>query len=313
MSLGHVDTLLSDFLENHLQKSYMEKIKSHLVFCNACRHALQDLEKNKAALGSLALMTVPAGLEDRIIATLKTQAAPAANLTAENTPNNEPVSPPRKPIEWTPVLKLLITVLVVSAVYAAFQFVPKSEIPTPVSTPVEEPVVEPVQPIQPTDVAPVQTVTEKTPVEPPPAITKPVTPAAQPPKPESVSTGDIDVSGTSSGQDQPLETVIRSESAWKDLWAKHTKNITPPPGIPVIDFSKNDVIAVFAGNQPNGGYSIRIASVEETTWEGLPARIVHLKTSEPSAGSFNTMAISQPYHIKTTPKITGKSFFRKNR
>jgi hypothetical protein len=310
MSLGHVDTLLSDFLENHLQKPYMEKIKSHLVFCNACRHALQDLEKNKAALASLAPVVLPTGLEERISVALKTQAATTMNLANENVPSPEMPRKPSEPINWASIFKVSGVLIVAAVVYAAFQLVPKTDTPTPVPMPDEKPLPDTQQTFE---VAPATSVAKSLPVEPPPVASKPIAPAPPVKPPQQEPMGEIDLSGASSGQDQPLEVIIRTDSAWKELWAKHTKNITPPPAIPAIDFNKNDVIAVFAGNQSNGGYSIRIVSVEETTWEGLPARIAHLKTSEPTPGSINTMAITQPYHIKTTPKLAGKVYFRRNR
>jgi hypothetical protein len=120
-------------------------------------------------------------------------------------------------------------------------------------------------------------------------------------------------SGQTSGIQEARFTAVTNTEDWKKLWKTHTNNITPPPDIPTIDFEKKDVIAYFMGTQNTGGYSVQITSVEETTWDGKPARIVHTKITTPPAGSINTMALTQPYAMKVVAKLKGRTFFRHNR
>ena len=39
-------------------------------------------------------------------------------------------------------------------------------------------------------------------------------------------------------------------------------DLLPPPPVPEIDFTRDEVIAVFAGEKSSSGYSIRVAAVE---------------------------------------------------
>lgn len=91
--------------------------------------------------------------------------------------------------------------------------------------------------------------------------------------------------------------VIRSASELKNVWKKHVKNETAPPPVPNVNFETDSVIAVFGGE---------IVDIEQTTWEGFPARIVSLKTTPQTLGPQN-------FHFKTTSKQSGRTFFRKNR
>ena len=55
------------------------------------------------------------------------------------------------------------------------------------------------------------------------------------------------------------------------------------------------VAVVFNGTKSSGGYDVEITSVEDD--ENSNVLVVNFMTSEPSPGSINTMALTQPYHI----------------
>lgn len=77
--------------------------------------------------------------------------------------------------------------------------------------------------------------------------------------------------------------------------------------IPAVDFSKNNVVAVFMGQKPTGGYSITIDKVEI---KGNTAMIL-VKNTVPEPGAILTMAITNPYCIAAIPK-TEKAEVKEN-
>jgi hypothetical protein len=104
--------------------------------------------------------------------------------------------------------------------------------------------------------------------------------------------------------------VIDNSEQWIDLWQQHTSNTEPPPPVPQVDFTRYSVVAVFAGEQPTGGYSVEILSAETSgspTQEQLAITVEH---RQPSAGDFVTEALTYPYHMIRIPKIHGKVVFK---
>ncbi len=57
-------------------------------------------------------------------------------------------------------------------------------------------------------------------------------------------------SGTRSGVHAQMQVVIRTPTEWNVLWQKHSAGLPSTSGIPKVDFSRDMVIAVFAGDAP---------------------------------------------------------------
>jgi len=72
-----------------------------------------------------------------------------------------------------------------------------------------------------------------------------------------------------------------------------------------IDFSDNIVIALFAGQQPTGGYSIGVSHIKKVN-DNL---FVTLSFTEPNKNDNVSLALSQPYIFLSTEKIDGKVIF----
>lgn len=53
---------------------------------------------------------------------------------------------------------------------------------------------------------------------------------------------------------EPRAVLIKDQATWSALWQEHNAVMDRP--IPVVDFSKRMLIAVFMGNKPNGCYGI---------------------------------------------------------
>jgi hypothetical protein len=104
--------------------------------------------------------------------------------------------------------------------------------------------------------------------------------------------------GNSSGIHESVIVAAGDAVAWQGLWDRHTANITPKPALPAVDFSKEMVIAVFDGDKPTGGYTLRIKKVVSTP----KATEVKVATTSPSKGAATSQMVTQPYDIVATPK-----------
>jgi hypothetical protein len=55
--------------------------------------------------------------------------------------------------------------------------------------------------------------------------------------------------------------VIRDAAAWEQLWKQHQARVTPGAPPPIVDFSKNMVVAVFNGERAHTGFTMAITKV----------------------------------------------------
>ncbi len=86
---------------------------------------------------------------------------------------------------------------------------------------------------------------------------------------------------------QVINTQAQLNSLYKELgWSD----------VPTVDFSRNNVVALFMGQKNTGGYSINIRKI---SIDGDTAT-VYVKTTKPEGMA--TMAISSPYCITIIPK-----------
>ncbi|HEY3659452.1 MAG TPA: protease complex subunit PrcB family protein [Steroidobacteraceae bacterium] len=86
---------------------------------------------------------------------------------------------------------------------------------------------------------------------------------------------------------------IRSQRDWQTLWNAMGVRATRAEPAPPVDFSREQLIAFFAGDQRSGGV--------EVTVQGIAAAadrlILTVRLSLPGAGCVVTSALSQPYQI----------------
>jgi hypothetical protein len=117
--------------------------------------------------------------------------------------------------------------------------------------------------------------------------------------------------GSDSGYQSASQIMVIDNSAqWIDLWQQHTSNTEPPPPVPQVDFTRYSVVAVFAGEQPTGGYSVEIVSVETSSSQTQEQLAINVEHRQPSAGDFVTEALTYPYHMIRIPKIHGRVVFK---
>ena len=102
---------------------------------------------------------------------------------------------------------------------------------------------------------------------------------------------------SSSGIDEPFNTVVRDEATWVALWGRMHARMGPFRPAPHVDFSKRMVLVTALGQRPTGGSSIRIASVANGPRE-ITATVVR---SASGRGCGVTMAFTQPTDLVVVP------------
>jgi hypothetical protein len=102
--------------------------------------------------------------------------------------------------------------------------------------------------------------------------------------------------GTSSGIVEPREVVVQSEREWEALWKQHAPD--GPSPLPV-NFAKEQIIGVFAGQRPTAGYRVEIVKVERDSG-GLT---VVYKIESPPQDAIAAQQLTQPFHLVRLPAL----------
>jgi hypothetical protein len=102
--------------------------------------------------------------------------------------------------------------------------------------------------------------------------------------------------GTASGIADPREVVVRSEQEWKTLWRQHAPSVPLPPP---VDFTKEIVVGVFAGQRPTAGYRVEIFRVERES-RGLS---VVYRVEGPAKDAMLAQMLTQPFKLVRLPGL----------
>jgi hypothetical protein len=89
--------------------------------------------------------------------------------------------------------------------------------------------------------------------------------------------------------------LITSQTGFLALWALIDAGTQPPN----IDFSKNDIIAVFTGDEPTAGFDITVSQVEDSQ-----SRMVTVLVTKPGSSCLPKESSTSPYQIIELPKTT---------
>lgn len=102
---------------------------------------------------------------------------------------------------------------------------------------------------------------------------------------ESGSMTGVQISGTNKA------FVINTSAAWTNFYKKHKPGAT----VPAVNFYKNTVLVVLAGNRPTGGYTLGLQYVR---WE-FPSNTAKVSVVEekPGAGTVVTQSTTRPFEI----------------
>jgi len=108
--------------------------------------------------------------------------------------------------------------------------------------------------------------------------------------------------GEQSGEiTQRVNYRIRTEPEFTALWeALHTDDLMP---VPFVDFEAHDVLAVFEGERPSGGYDISVVSVMDNGDGTVTVSILH---EEPGNTCMTTSVITSPFELIVVPKSDAK-------
>ena len=107
--------------------------------------------------------------------------------------------------------------------------------------------------------------------------------------------------GTQASADIPrVNYLIESQKGLQRLWSVIYGTGTSTRPIPKVDFSKYQVLGVFAGTQPTGGYAISVSTVRDLAQK----RMVNIIMTSPATSCTVTQARTTPYEILTVPSTT---------
>ncbi len=114
----------------------------------------------------------------------------------------------------------------------------------------------------------------------------------------------VEASVIAQGTRAPIDTrvnyLITNKSQLQKLWSTIYGIGSTTPTTPKIDFSKNQVMAVFAGTEPTGGYTISVSKVEDISNK----RMVTIVITSPATSCTVAQVRTAPYEILTVPSTT---------
>jgi len=112
------------------------------------------------------------------------------------------------------------------------------------------------------------------------------------------------VSDSFSNIETPREVVIRDAAAWNALWAEHSKTRIAAPE---VDFSRNMLVAVFAGSGNAGCGTFDVVNVMSKDGKVL----VEYEYRDMSPVAICLAVVTQPVRVVALPKVDAPVEFRK--
>ncbi len=107
------------------------------------------------------------------------------------------------------------------------------------------------------------------------------------------------ISGNQCNIETSLDVLITNQAQFDSIWAK-AFTMDMPPEKPVIDFTKNTIVALFLGTVNKGGHGIEIAAINQSTDKEYSIEAIH---KLPGKNCFSSMAIEFPYFLATTDVV----------
>jgi hypothetical protein len=96
------------------------------------------------------------------------------------------------------------------------------------------------------------------------------------------------------GVNEARRLVIRDANTWAEFWAELGLGDRPS-----VDFSKDMVIAVAAGQRPTGGHEIAVKQITQTNGQ-LTIEVVEIR---PGPNCISTTSLTQPVDVVVTPRV----------
>ena len=101
----------------------------------------------------------------------------------------------------------------------------------------------------------------------------------------------------------PNQFVFRNLQQWKQSWSIHGGGNTST--LPTVNFENDIVIAIFAGQQPSGGYLVGVSNIMRKN-ENL---FLTITFKEPKPNENVSLAHTQPFIFISTAKVKGNVIF----
>lgn len=92
--------------------------------------------------------------------------------------------------------------------------------------------------------------------------------------------------------------LLRNREEFSRAWAQAHASLLTPPAPPVVDPTRETLVAVFMGERPSGGYSVSVRSVAIEQGD----LVVELNFGAPAPGAMTTMALTSPWLILRVPR-----------
>ncbi|MGH8402941.1 MAG: hypothetical protein ACRESO_06000 [Gammaproteobacteria bacterium] len=120
----------------------------------------------------------------------------------------------------------------------------------------------------------------------------------------SMGGGSSGIESLASGQHSNIKdqqyTDIHNQADFDALWQKAFANMPSAPTKPVLDFSKQMVIASFIGHEDHGGYLVRVMKVDDSG----PTLNVTVMVTVPGANCRHTLSPTDTYNLSAIPAST---------
>ncbi len=110
---------------------------------------------------------------------------------------------------------------------------------------------------------------------------------------------------TNTGVATRARYVVRDQGTWTNLWARVVSNLDPRPAPPVIDFSRDMVVAAAMGTKSTGGYSIAI----DSAFAAGDSIYVVVREVSPGPGCSITFALTEPFAARLLPRSSDPVLF----
>lgn len=101
------------------------------------------------------------------------------------------------------------------------------------------------------------------------------------------------LSGIRSGIHAQMQVVIRTPTEWNALWQRHAAGLATTAGIPKVDFSRDMVIAVFAGDAP---VATQVSIVRIIQQQDQLVVLVRIAEMQPGPAQTDT-TIASPFQV----------------
>lgn len=104
---------------------------------------------------------------------------------------------------------------------------------------------------------------------------------------------------TNTGINERRRLVIRDANGWAAFWAELGAGARP-----AVDFTRDLVVAVAAGQQSSGGYEIAVDRISESNGE----LVIEVVETSPGPNCMTTSVLTQPVDVIVFPGVNARSW-----